>query len=213
MKLTRITTFLIAAIVPVWSIALAQPAGSTQKRFEIPRIDAVSTVDGVLDEDVWQQAAVISDLHQLDPIEYEEPSEDTDIYVYFDEDALHIGARLWSSGAETVTANILRQGRFIWTDDQFIVVLDPFNNGRDGYSFRLNPNGVRHDGLYIGPSRAQWDWDGIWQGAATVDDQRLDRGDVDPVQNTVPECRERHLENQLRARDAIQERDDGLGLA
>jgi hypothetical protein len=170
MKLTRITTFLIAVVVPVGSIALAQPAGSTQKRFEIPRIDAVSTVDGVLDEDVWQQAAVISDLHQLDPIEYEEPSEDTDIYVYFDEDALHIGARLWSSGAETVTANILRQGRFIWTDDQFIVVLDPFNNGRDGYSFRLNPNGVRHDGLYIGPSRAQWDWDGIWQGAATVDD-------------------------------------------
>ncbi|MGI9259334.1 MAG: sugar-binding protein [Gammaproteobacteria bacterium] len=170
MQLSRTTTYLIAAIVPVWSIASAQPVGATLKSFEIPRIDAVSTVDGVLDEEVWQQAAVISDLHQLDPIEYANPSEDTDVYVYYDEDALHIGARLWSSGAETVTANILRQGRFIWTDDQFIVVLDPFNNGRDGYSFRLNPNGVRHDGLYTGPNRAQWDWDGIWQGAATIDE-------------------------------------------
>ena len=170
MQFSRTTIFLIAAIVPFWTVASAQPAGSTQKRFDIPRIDAASTVDGVLDEDAWQRAAVISDLHQLDPIEYAEASEDTDIYVYYDEDALHIGARLWSSGADTVTANILRQGRFIWTDDQFIVVLDPFNNGRDGYSFRLNPNGVRHDGLYIGPSRAQWDWDGIWQGAATIDE-------------------------------------------
>ncbi len=170
MHFSRITTLLIAVTVPVGSVALAQPVGSTQKRFDIPRLESAPVVDGVLDEDAWRQAATISDLHQLDPIEYAEPSEDTDIYVYFDEEALHIGARLWSSGAETVTANILRQGRFIWTDDQFIVVIDPFNNGRDGYSFRLNPNGVRHDGLYVGPSRAQWDWDGIWQGAATIDE-------------------------------------------
>ncbi|HEY5624236.1 MAG TPA: sugar-binding protein, partial [Gammaproteobacteria bacterium] len=127
-------------------------------------------LDGVLDDAVWRSATLVSDFHQIEPVEYGEPTERTDVYVYYDDEALHVGARLWSTGAESVTANILRQGAFIWFDDQFILVLDPYSNGRDGYSFRLNPNGVRHDGLYIGPRRAQWDWDGIWQGSASVDE-------------------------------------------
>ncbi|SVE34422.1 uncharacterized protein METZ01_LOCUS487276, partial [marine metagenome] len=50
-------------------------------------------------------------------------------------------------------------------------IIDPFNNKRSGYSFTLNPNGVRQEAIYATATRASDQWDGIWHGAATkVDD-------------------------------------------
>ena len=160
----------LIATLAASAAANAQQAGAEVKTFEIPRLEMSPVVDGVLDEEAWASAAVISDLHQLDPIEYAQPSEDTEVLVYYDADALHIAARMRSSDPDSMAANILRQGSVIWNDDHFMLILSPFNNGRDGYQFRLNPNGVRFDGLYIGPNRTQFDWDGIWQGAAESDE-------------------------------------------
>jgi len=107
----------------------------------------------------------------MDPIEFAEPSEKTEFFVTFDENALYVAARMWDSNPERITANTLRQGGEIGNDDHLILILDPYNNGREGYQFQLNPNGIRHEGLFVGPTQMQWNWNGIWQAAATQDDQ------------------------------------------
>ena len=128
-------------------------------------------IDGVLDEEIWADAAVVSDLHQMDPIEYSEPSEQSEFYLAYDQDALYVGARMRDSQPGRIAANILRQGANISNDDLLLVILDPYNNGREGYEFQLNPNGVRYEGLFLGASQMQWNWDGIWQAAATQNDE------------------------------------------
>ncbi len=51
---------------------------------------------------------------------------------------------------------------FEWgTDDVFEVVLDPFDDDRNGYLFVTNPNGARADALLAGGERNE-DWDGVW---------------------------------------------------
>ena len=125
----------------------------------------------MLDEEIWANAAMVSDLHQMDPIEYSEPSERSEFYLAYDRDALYVGARIWDSQPGRIAANILRQGANITNDDLLLVILDPYNNGREGYQFQLNPNGVRYEGLFLGASQMQWNWDGIWQAAATQDDE------------------------------------------
>jgi hypothetical protein len=127
-------------------------------------------IDGDLSDAVWASAAVISDLHQLDPFEYSEPSEATEIYVLYDDDALYIGAYMRTSDPNGITANTLRQGAAIGNDDQLILILDPYNSQRDGYQFQVNPNGVRYDGIFVGPSIMQWNWDGIWDAVTSRDD-------------------------------------------
>jgi hypothetical protein len=91
-------------------------------------------------------AALVDNLHQVTPIEYAEPSERSEIYLLYDNDALYIGARLYDSEPEKITANLLRQNDTIAQDDRFYVTLDPFNSRRSGYFFGVNPNGVRQDG-------------------------------------------------------------------
>ena len=159
----------IAATVP-WLDAAAQTDDAPDKTVVMARTSTAPAIDGRLDEDAWRRATLVTDLHQIDPIEFSEATEKTDFYVLYDQDALYVAARMWDSQADQITANTLRQGAWIGNDDQLILILDPYNEGREGYQFQLNPNGVRYDGLFVGPNRVQWNWDGIWQAAVTQDD-------------------------------------------
>src|SRR5690606_34739266 len=86
-----------------------------------------------------------------------------------DDDALYVGARLYDREPDRITARILRQGSEVFGDDWFSLIIDPFHDRRSGYRFQTNPNGLRHEALYQNVSGEQWDWDGIWYAAASID--------------------------------------------
>jgi hypothetical protein len=144
------------------------PDDAQQKTVRIQRVSERPVIDGDLSEEIWVRAPLVADFHQVTPVEFESPSERTEVYVLYDRDALYIGARLYDTEPELINARILRQGQNINTDDRFFVHLDPFNNRRGGYLFGVNPNGVRYDGVFEGVTQRQFDWDGIWQAAAKI---------------------------------------------
>ena len=124
----------------------AAPRDPGQKSVHIARTATRPVIDGVLDDAVWANAARIDDLHQVNPVEYAAPSERTEIFLLYDDDALYVGARLYTPPGE-ITANIMRQGASITLEDSLFVTLDPFNTQRSGYFFGLNAHGVRFVGL------------------------------------------------------------------
>ena len=135
---------LLAICLPFSSITIAQEsgnqlAGSNEgKSREIPHLEAEVKIDGVMDEDVWDRAALINDFHQYQPVEYADPSEPTDVRIFYTEDALYIAARLWDELPEQISASILRQGQALGADDVFTVILDPYLDRRNGYRFEVN---------------------------------------------------------------------------
>lgn len=132
------------------------------KSFQVVRTDSPPVIDGVIDETIWQTAAFINDLHQITPVEFADPSEHTEIYVLYDDDALYVAARLYID-PEQITDNILRRGEIIFLDDDTLSVnLGPFNDQRSGYFFAVNPNGVRSDGIFQNVSQPYTEWDSIY---------------------------------------------------
>ncbi len=140
------------------------------KVFNIPRTEQAPVLDGKIDEPAWQQAAVRSDLYQRRPIEYRPASEPTDVYFMYDEDALYVAVYAHDSQPQEISANVLEQGGELWQDDNFTLMLDPFNSGTGGYQFQVNPNGVRSESIYTSPTRSSNDWEGIWTTAARIAD-------------------------------------------
>ena len=141
------------------------------KTSRIQRVSSPPVIDGRLDEADWLRAPVIADLHQVNPVEFAAPSEDTRVYVLYDRDAIYVGARMFDAEPERINALILRQGQQIGSDDRFFVHIDSFANRRSGYLFGVNPNGVRYDGIFENITLRSFDWDGIWRAAATIDEQ------------------------------------------
>jgi hypothetical protein len=154
--------------------AVAQEAvirGAEEKSVEVVRASAPPVIDGVLDETVWQTAAAIDDMHEIEPVEYDQPSERTVIYLLYDDDSLYIGARMYDSDPGQITARIMRQGEQVFGDDFIAINIDPFYDKRSGYRFLTNPNGVRQEGIFQNVTETEWEWQGIWYVASSIDDE------------------------------------------
>ena len=161
-----------ALCLVAWSAESQEaPPGAGPKTLQMVRADTPPVIDGRLDEAVWQRATIIEDLHQVRPTEYIEPSEPTRVYVLYDEDALYVAARMWDREPHLISAHVLRQGENVVNEDEFALILDPFNERRSGYRFEVNPNGVRHDILYQNANQQEPNWDGIYYADASVDEE------------------------------------------
>jgi len=168
---TPILIFTLSLLVSGSPVHAQLTAGSDGgKTIEIPKLAERARIDGVLDEDVWSQALLINDFHQYEPVEYAEPSQKTEVWIYYTEEALYIGHHFWETDPDLISANILRQGQGLQADDILAVILDPYLDRRNGYRFEVNANGVRWEGLFQNITNIESSWDGIWQANASRDD-------------------------------------------
>ena len=159
-----------AAILLAAPFAIAQESATQDKRFRINRILEPPVIDGRIGEAEWAGASRVSDMHEVEPVEFDTPSERTVWYFAFDDKALYVAAYAYDREPDEISANVLRQGGNLFPDDRMAIIIDPFNNKRSGYSFTLNPNGVREEAIFATATRESDEWDGIWRGNATIVD-------------------------------------------
>ena len=109
-----------------------------------PKLDGKVTVDGVLDEPQWKQAAVLTGFSQYTPVDGVPAGDSTEVLIWYSTDALHVGIRAFdASGA--VHATLATRDR-IFNDDNVQMFLSTFNDGRQAMVFGVNPLGVQADG-------------------------------------------------------------------
>jgi hypothetical protein len=177
----RLTALLINALVAS-GVTLALPLYAQEeaiqeqvvdtselRSFRAIKVATAPIMDGILDDPQWQEANLVTDFHQIRPGVGTTPSEPTELYVVYTEDALYIAARMYDSNPELISAPTIRHGQGLPFDDRLVVILDPFNQGRAGYRFETNLNGVRHDALYESTQSFRLDWNTIWDTATSID--------------------------------------------
>ena len=84
---------------------------TAQKQVRAVRVATPPVIDGRMDDAVWQQAEVITDFHQIRPGNQTEPSERTEVYVVYDDDAIYIAARMYDSEPDLIAAPVIRHGQ------------------------------------------------------------------------------------------------------
>lgn len=148
--------------------ALGAADANTEKTTIAVHTNAPPNIDGVLDDAVWADANLLDDFHEIQPHEYSEASEKTEVRILFDSEALYIGVRAFDAEPEKITAKVLRQSFNLRSEDRIKLILSPFNDKRSGFAFFINPNGVRVEGIYK-ETDIDGNWNGIWQAESTID--------------------------------------------
>ncbi|MBT8392122.1 MAG: carbohydrate binding family 9 domain-containing protein [Ignavibacteria bacterium] len=128
------------------------------------------TIDGKLDEEVWQNGGGFENFIQRDPIEGAVASEKTSLKLAFDEDALYLGVKMYDSSPDSILARLSRRDEWV-NSDHITLYLDPYNDKRSGYFFTLNAAGTLIDGVLFNDSWDDESWDGVWEGKISVDDE------------------------------------------
>ncbi len=156
-------------------VALAAIASSPVSA-ERPRIDAVRAttppkIDGRLDDPVWRTTPRAGNLLQAFPNEGAEPTQRTEFAVAYDRRALYVAVWCYDTEpAAIVATEMARDGRTT-RNDYVAIVLDTFLDRRNGYIFRVNPNGARDDALISAHPIPNDDWDAVWHAHATIDER------------------------------------------
>ena len=152
---------------------LAQtPQGPSPKRAEVRRITAPIKLDGRLDEAAWRLATPIADFTQRDPVEGARATERTEVSFLYDDKALYVGARLYSSDPARIPRDVTRRDQY-GNSEHIVVSLDPYLDRRTAYSFSVTSGGVRRDYHHNRDSEEfearDFSYDPVWEAKVNFD--------------------------------------------
>ncbi len=139
----------------------AQPL--TVKRFaEAP------SVDGRLDEAVWESATVLNGFYQTQPGDNTSPTEQTEVRLGYDAEHLYLGIRAQDK-LGNVRATVAKRDNVV-EDDNVQIYLDTFNDRRRAYVLIFNPLGVQQDGIFTEGQGEDYSFDLLMESRGAVHD-------------------------------------------
>jgi hypothetical protein len=144
--------------------AVAVPSAHATRR------SSALTLDGSLDDAVWQSATPVTEFTQVDPDEGQPATQRTEMRFLFDDGALYVGAKMYDTEgrAGVRTSLVRRDAQF--NSDYVEIVIDGFHDHLGRAFFQVNPSGSKFDMLGIGTSCCDEGWDPIWEAATRIDD-------------------------------------------
>src|SRR5437867_11131068 len=134
-----------------------------EKRLRAVKITDKITIDGRLDEPVWDGAPRATEFIQKEPDEGESISERTEIRVLYDSDNIYFGVVANDSQADRVIISERKKDFTVETGDSVQILLYTFHDERNAYEFVVNPAGAKWDAQIANEGgEINQSWDGVW---------------------------------------------------
>lgn len=116
--------------------------------FDLPRVQGVPTIDGRLDEPIWQREQACLGHFRLGlsdtPARHSRKA-----WAAYDSGHVYVGVRLEREpGTELRVATLEPDNSAIWEDDEVEIFVDPFSSGTRYYQMILNSEGVLYDATH-----------------------------------------------------------------
>ncbi|MFH1851916.1 MAG: DUF5916 domain-containing protein [Candidatus Neomarinimicrobiota bacterium] len=162
--------FLIFSILSI--LVIAKPgteydAGRLRKTVATYISDGKITVNGELQEPVWQTGIWQGNLIQRNPNDGTPETYSTEFCVLYDNEYLYIGARARDPEPDKITAILTRRDEYTESDWMYVSI-DSYNDNRTAFEFGLNAAGVKHDIRRYDDESMDESWDAIWDGEAEI---------------------------------------------
>ncbi len=163
--------FVVLVLIMVNSVQIYGQDVLTQVKAKF--IDQPITLDGVLDEDIWQEISPVSDFWQYFPADSIKAEYQTSIQIAYDQSNLYVAFRAEARDNNFVVSSLKRDFSGLGNDN-VTVMFDTFNDGTNAFGFGITPYGVRREFLVSsgGSSIENYNfaWDVKWQGESQIYD-------------------------------------------
>ncbi len=150
--------------VPIMLMAQGQP------ELHIRKAQHPIKVDGEIDPDEWAGTTITGDFWEYFPVDSIKAQVQTEVQMTYDDEYIYIAARMhnpndWKPKENFVTPSLRRDYRGE-ANDGFTVVIDPFMDNTNAFTFGVNPFGVQREGLIADGGNSQQSlslsWDNKW---------------------------------------------------
>ena len=106
------------------------------------------TLDGSLNEPLWQRAVPITDFYEYRPRDGVEAKFKSEARIVYDKNALYIGLTAFDPDPSKINAPLVRRDQVNGSQDFFAVEIDPIGTRKFAQIFRVSASGSVGDGLF-----------------------------------------------------------------
>jgi hypothetical protein len=147
------------------------------------RVDRIK-VDGVLDEEAYQTTPPIDGFIQQEPYEGQPATEETQAWVFFDDENIYVSARCLDSQPDRMVLTELRRDNgTIFDNENFTVVLDTFHDKRNGFYFQVSALGALRDCTITDEGNQNCNWNTVYDARVRRNDRGYDAEIVIPFKS------------------------------
>jgi len=160
--------FLAISLV-IFSLAAVTMAASKpvfHPSLKISKTTKPIKIDGKIDDAGWSSAQHITNFVERHPGENLEPQVATEAYITYDNSNIYI-AFVCHDDPSKVRATMCQRDRFS-SDDNVVVLIDPYGDATRAYEFFVNPYGVQKDALWSSVAGDDNGFDMIWKSAGKI---------------------------------------------
>jgi hypothetical protein len=133
------------------------------------RITQPMRIDGKLDEAPYESVPPMGGFVQTDPRRGEPATEATEVWIFYDDQRIYVGAKCYDSSPEQAwVANEMRRDNMnVVRNENFSIWFDTFYDRRNAFLFELSPIGGIYD-AYVTNERSpgNTDYNPVWQRQA-----------------------------------------------
>ncbi|MFV8325152.1 DUF5916 domain-containing protein [Flavobacterium sp. ZS1P14] len=128
------------------------------------------TIDGKINEEIWQTESIATDFIMFEPDNGKPIStrKKTEVKLLYDNNAIYIAALLYDDEPNKIKKEITNRDVF-GVSDHFSVYINGFNDGQQDFRFFVSSAGVQMDCLATEEGE-DFTWDAIWDSEVTLTD-------------------------------------------
>lgn len=134
------------------------------RQSEIFYTDEEIVIDGMLTEEIWKNAKIITKFTQHLPLDTGLAHSKTEVKLAYSDKYLYIAAICYDELPGDNIIQSLRRDFDLMGSDAFQILIEPFGDYTNGFFFGLNPEGVQQEGLLqsAGNRGVTMEWDILW---------------------------------------------------
>src|SRR5688572_6473072 len=165
----------VLTIVAFGSVLFAAPQQSAPQDTHNPTTTALAVraeqapdVDGRDSDAVWSTAPKTSEFRQFEPRIDADPTFRTEFQVAYDAGNLYVFVRMYDPRPDSIMHALTRRD-VRGPSDQIKILIDSYGDKRSGFSFAVNPDGVKRDFALYNDNQEDASWNGVWDVATVTD--------------------------------------------
>lgn len=155
-------------------ISSSSLAQSAPKPLELPakRTSKPVKIDGLIDEEAWKDAAVMTNLVEFRPTvgRKEEHENRTITYLMYNDDGIYFGGYCYERTKDSIATELSGRDGF-GTNDYIGIIFDTYYDKINGFEYFITPLGEQWDAKMSPNSNGNdedFSWNAVWESGAVI---------------------------------------------
>ena len=149
----------------LFSLHIFAQKKNSNYQYHIHRVTSPVKIDGIIDEQAWQDAEVAKNFRMVLPMDTSVSKVPTEVRMAYDDKNIYIEATCYKALPGQSMVESLKRDFAFQKNDNFIFFMDTYNDLTNGFSFGANAVGAEWDGTMYEGGKVDLNWTNKWESA------------------------------------------------